>query len=63
MMTSRSRLTQRPTTLSSLYLLDVNTLKAETLVAEDGFLGGASFSPDGTQILLTGSPETLGGIG
>ena len=63
MMTSRSRLTQRPTTLSSLYLLDVNTLQAETLVAEDGFLGGASFSPDGTQILLTGSPESLGGIG
>ena len=63
LMTSRSRLTQRPTTLSSLYLLDVHTLKAETLVAEDGFLGGASFSPDGTQILLTGSSETLGGIG
>ena len=63
MMTSRSRLTQRPTTLSTLYKLDVQTLQAETLVAEDGFLGGASFSPDGTQVLLTGSPECLGGIG
>jgi len=63
MMTSRSRLTQRPTTLSTLYKLDVQTLQAETLVAEDGFLSGASFSPDGTQILLTGSPECLGGIG
>ena len=62
-MTSRSRLTQRPTTLATLLKLDVQTLQAETLVAEDGFLGGASFSPDGTQILLTGSPEALGGIG
>ena len=63
MMTSRSRLTQRPTTLSSLYLLDVNTLKVESLVEEDGFLSSARFSPDGTQILLTGSPEALKGIG
>ena len=63
MMISRSRLTQRPTTLSTLYKLDVQTLQVETLVAEDGFLSGASFSPDNTQILLTGSPETLGGIG
>ena len=63
MMTSRSRLTQRPTTLSTLYKLDVQTLQAETLVTEDGFLAGASFSPDGTQVLLTGSPECLGGIG
>ena len=63
MMTNRSRLTQRPTTLSTLYKLDVQTLQAETLVAEDGFLAGASFSPDGTQVLLTGSPECLGGIG
>ncbi|MBR5542380.1 MAG: S9 family peptidase [Bacteroides sp.] len=62
-MTSRSRLTQRPTTLSTLLKLDVQTLQTETLVAEDGFLSGASFSPDGTQILLTGSPEALGGIG
>ena len=61
MMTSRSRLTQRPTTLSTLYKLDVQTLQVETLVAKDGFLSGASFSPDGTQILLTGSPECLGG--
>ena len=63
MMTSRSRLTQRPTTISSLLLLDVQTMKVETLVSEDGFLSSAGFSPDGTQILLTGSPECLDGIG
>lgn len=63
LMTSRARLTQRPTTLSTLYRFDVQTLKAETLVEDDGFLSGAQFSPDGTHILLTGSPETLNGIG
>ena len=63
MMTSRSRLTQRPTSLSTLYKLDVQTLQAETLVADDGFLSSARFSPDGKQILLTGSPEALQGIG
>ena len=63
MMTSHSRLTQRPTSLSTLYKLDVQTLQAETLVADDGFLSDASFSPDGKQILLTGSPEALQGIG
>ena len=63
MMTSHSRLTQRPTTLSTLYKLNVQTLQAETLVADDGFLADARFSPDGKQILLTGSPEALQGIG
>ena len=63
LMTSRARLTQRPTTLSTLYLFDVQTLKAEVLVKDDGFLSGAQFSPDGTRILITGSAETLNGIG
>lgn len=63
MMTSESRLTKRPTTLFSLYRLDVHTLQAECLVDKDGFLSGARFSPDGKQVLLSGSPEALGGIG
>ena len=63
MMTSQSRLTQRPTTLNSLYRLDVQTMKAELLVEKDGFLGSAKFSPDAHQILVTGSPEAFKGIG
>lgn len=63
MMTRQSRLTQRPTSLMSLHRLDVQTLQVETLVKEDGFLSGAKFSPDGTQVLITGSPECLDGIG
>lgn len=62
-MKSEARLTQRPTTLSTLYLMDVNTLQMTPLVEKDGFLSGATFSPDGKQVLLTGSPEALKGIG
>ena len=63
MMTSQSRLTQRPTTLNSLYRLDVKTMEAELLVEKDGFLGSAKFSPNASQVLLTGSPEAFKGIG
>ena len=60
---SESRLTQRPTTLSTLYKMNLETLELETLVEKDGFLSRAAFSPDGKQVLLSGSPETLNGIG
>ncbi len=59
----KSRLAQRPTSVVSLYLLNLNTLSSELLVEDDGFFFGAIFSPDGKQALLTGSPETLNGIG
>ena len=62
-MTEESRLTQRPTTLRTLYRLDVQTMQVEVLVEKDGFMGGAQFSPDGTQVLLTGSPESFNAIG
>ena len=35
----------------------------DTLFYEDRFIGGAGYSPDGKQLLLTGSPEAFGGIG
>ena len=63
LMGSRSRLTQRPTTLFSIMRLDLNTMQVDTLVSDDGFLNGAQFSPDGRQVLITGSPECLDGIG
>lgn len=60
---SRSRLEKRPTTVSSIYQLDLNTMVVDTLVAEDGFIGGAQYSPDATKLLISGSPESLGEIG
>ena len=62
-MTSRSRLTERPTTLYTLYLMDLATLEMTPLVEDDGFISSAAFSPCGTMIAITGTPEALGGIG
>lgn len=61
--TPRSRLTERPTTVSTLAILDLATLRADTIVDGDGFVGGAAFSPDGAKIAISGSPESFGGIG
>lgn len=63
MMASNHHMGKRPTTLFSLYKMDVQTLQVEELVKDDGFLTNALFSPDGRQVLLAGSPECLGGIG
>lgn len=60
---SKRRLTSRPTTLNTLYRLDLRTMQADTLVKDDGFISNAWFSPDGKQVLIAGSPECLGGIG
>ena len=62
-MTSFSQMGQRPTEQSSLFRINLETLATDTLVSHEGFLGGAYFSPDGRQVVLTGSPEALGGIG
>ena len=61
--TSRSRLEKRPTTVFTVATVDLATLKADTIVADDGFVGSARFSPDGTKILVSGSPEAFNGIG
>ena len=60
---NRSRLTKRPTTVSDVFMIDVQTLKVDTLLSGAEFLGGGSFSPDGKQILFTGNPEAFNRIG
>ena len=60
---SESRLTQRPTTVQSIYRIDLQTMGVDTLVVRDGFIGSALFSPDGKQVLISGSPEAFGGVG
>ncbi len=56
-------ITERPFGFSTLLLVDRATLKVDTLVKRDGFLNVARFSPDGKQVVMTGSPEAFGGIG
>ena len=60
---NRSRLTKRPTTVSDVFVMDAKTLKADTLLSGAEFLGGGSFSPDGSQILFVGNPEAFNRIG
>ena len=60
---SYSRLARRPTEVQDVYIMDARTLKADTLLRGEGFLGGAQFSPDGRQLLLTGTPEAFDRIG
>lgn len=61
--TQRSRYEKRPTTLRDILSIDLATLSADTIVAGDGFVAMALFSPDASKILVTGTPESLGGIG
>lgn len=61
--TTKSRLDRRPTTVMSLYSLDLNTMRVDTIIESDGFIGQARFSPDAGKVIVAGSPEALGGIG
>jgi dipeptidyl aminopeptidase/acylaminoacyl peptidase len=63
LMSSRSRLSKRPTTVTDYLLMDARTLKVDTLLAGAEFLGGASLSPDGKQLLLVGNPEAFNRVG
>ena len=56
---SHSRLEKRPTTVSDYFLMDAATLKIDTLMLGAEFLGGATFSPDGQKLLVTGNPEAF----
>ena len=60
---NRSRLTKRPTTVSDVFVMDAQTLKVDTLLSGAEFLGSGSFSPDGSQILFVGNPEAFNRIG
>lgn len=61
--TSKSNITKCPFSLSALFEIDLATLKADTLVSWNAYVNSASYSPDGKQLLITGSPAAFDGIG
>ena len=62
-MVSRRRLEKRPTTLFSLYRMNVKTRQCEEIVKDEGFISSAVFSPDAHQLLVKASPEAFSGVG
>ena len=60
---SYSRLAKRPTEVQDVFIMDAQTLKVDTLLKCEGFLGGCTFSPDATQVLFKGNPEAFNRIG
>ena len=60
---SYSRLSKRPTEVEDVYIIDNSTLKVDTVLQCQGFLGRAMFSPDGTKLLFSGTPEAFDRIG
>lgn len=59
----KSNITACPFSLTSIFELDPATLKTDTLVRWDPYVSGASYSPDGRQLLLTGSASAFEGLG
>ena len=62
-MVNTQRLTKRPTSLSTLYRMDMHTKQVDTMVENDGFITEALFSPDGKSVLVKGTPEAFDGLG
>ncbi len=60
---SEQDLSERPFSKNSLYVLDLNTMKVDTIWENERFAGRASFSPNEKQIIIQGAPESFGGIG
>ncbi len=53
----------RPASRATLLLLNLPTMKLDTIVADDGFINMAWFSPKGDKVLITGSPEAFNRVG
>lgn len=55
---------QRPSTLQSIYRLDIQTMRLDTIVNKAGFLDEAYFFPgENNRIIFKGTPEAFDGIG
>ncbi|MDR1887282.1 MAG: prolyl oligopeptidase family serine peptidase [Prevotellaceae bacterium] len=62
--TGDENITERPFRKSSLFLMDLQSLKIiDTLWKDEKYAGSASFSPNGQKLLVHGAPDAFGGIG
>ncbi|MDH6358787.1 prolyl oligopeptidase family serine peptidase [Parabacteroides sp. PF5-9] len=58
-----SVLTEQPFSRTSLYQMDLNSRQVDTILQSAKYVDRASFAPDGTQLLITGSGNSFEGIG
>ena len=61
--TPYSRLAKRPTEVMDVVTVSVETLRTDTIFACEGFIGSCGFSPDGRQLIVSGTPEAFDRIG
>lgn len=61
--TSQTDYTSLPHSSNSLYKLDLQTMAVDTLWENTKYVNGGTFSPDGKQLLVSGSGNAFGGIG
>lgn len=62
-MTVRETPKQWPFYANSIIQMDLNTLKTDTIVKDEGSVSGAVYSPDGKQLFVLGGPSSFGEIG
>lgn len=60
---SEEIITERPFRQSSLFMLDLTTMKMDTLWIDQKFASGGTFSPDMKNVLVTASAEAFDGVG
>ena len=60
---SKPNPTQRPFSLQSMYLMDLQTGGTDTLWKDSRWRGFAEFSPDGSQLLVSGGADMFGETG
>ncbi len=58
-----TRIEKRPSSLVSLYLLDLADNSTRTIFEKEGFIGSMRLSPDGSKIAVSASPEAFDNIG
>lgn len=61
--TSRPDYNEYPFTKQSIYLLDIKTMKADTLWKDRLYYISCSFSPDDQKLLVRGGPSVFGKLG
>jgi len=60
---SRQTPAEYPFYLNTLVETDLSTLKNDTIIADNGYITNAIYSPDATRLFITGGPQAFGDLG